>query len=647
MPVVFPIVVALAMVMASCASPPAPTPSPPAATPSPTPSPVATPSATASPNGSAGPAPTIARTIDPMVDAAQITPALNSLAFADSTTGWAAGSGAILRTTDGGRTWRTQLSGSGSLWSLSAVDRLHVWGLDFGGPTGLAPMADQVIRTTDGGSSWTISRVSGGFRQVAFSTDLTGWAVVGGISDTTTAPGRLEETTDGGLHWRASALTAGADSVCVAGPNVGWAASGSGVYRTVDGGRAWTRVAAGPNNAVNADWQAIVRCRGSAAWVLWTGGAAAGSEGYRVTRTLDGGAHWQTVLSQLGDALGSLPTIDAYAGSFAVVSSTSAVFLGWCPACGLGAGSSTRTSDGGRTFAHQPLGGLTGAVLSDITFPDAQHGWIAGSAGGGFLLATDDGGSSWHRAYPSASLRPALDIAFVSPTVGFGLGVMGDGRVVLRTEDGGTTWRSIGRLPADAVVPDREPVLSFVDAHHGWAAVVDGLLATSDGGLTWHDVPGAPPGGVAFADLLHGCAGWFGTASAATSDGGATWVPVTASRGLTACAAGLVDPAWTAAAQPFDPGNLIYLAAIVGPTYAWALGMLGTADQLVVATTDAGSTWTAYHWPVPPDGVGGFGPDGPVRLSFVGPTTGWLFTQFGHLFQTTDGGASWRELAGS
>lgn len=643
---VFPIVVALAMLMASCASPPAPTPSLSAATLSPTPSSVATPSATASPNGSAGPAPSIARTIDAQVTSAPITPALDSVAFADSATGWAAGSGVILGTTDGGRTWRTELSGSGSVWSLSAVDRLHAWGLDFGGPTALAPMADQLIRTTDGGSSWTISRVSGGFRQVAFSTDLTGWAVVGGIGDTTTGPGRLEETTDGGLHWRASSLAAGVDSVCVAGPSVGWAASGSGVYRTLDGGRAWTRVTAGPNNAQNAGWQPTIRCRGSAAWVLWIGGAAAGSEGYRVARTLDRGAHWQTVLGQLGDAPASLPTIDAYAGAFTASSSTSATFLGLCPACGYGTSSSTRTTDGGRTFTHQPLDGLAGASLRDIAFPDASHGWIAGTAAGGFLLATDDGGRSWHRAYPSAALRPALDIAFISPTVGFGLGVVGDARAVLRTDDGGATWRSIGRLPADPVVPDREPILSFVDADHGWAAVGDGLLATSDGGLTWHDVPGAPPGGVAFADRLHGCAGWFGTTSAGTSDGGATWLPVAATRGLTACAASLVDPAWTAAAAPFDPGNLIYLAAIVGSTDAWALGMLGTPDVFVVATTDGGTTWTAYRWPAPPDGVGGIGPDEPTRASFVSPTTGWLFTQFGHLFQTTDGGASWREVGG-
>ena len=188
---------------------------------------------------------------------------------------------------------------------------------------------------------------------------------------------------------------------------------------------------------------------GNGAWVLSTGGAAAGSEGYLVTRTLDRGAHWQTVLGQLGGAAGAMSTIDAYAGSFDVASASAAGFIGFCPACGYGDWSYTRTADGGRTFTHTPLAGLTGASLGDLTFADPAHGWIAGSAAGGFLLATTDGGRTWHRAYPFSTPWPALDVALVSPSVGFGLGVIGDGRAILRTDDGGRTWQAIGRLQAD------------------------------------------------------------------------------------------------------------------------------------------------------------------------------------------------------
>lgn len=613
--------------------------SPPATT-TPTPTPIATPRVTPTPVASFGSTPNIVQTIDATVVAPPVAPALYDVAFADVTTGWASGSGVILGTTDGGQSWQRDWSGSRSISSLVVVDRLHVVGLAYKNLVDILPTADRLIRTTDGGRTWTTTPVAGGFREIAFSSALTGWAVVGGIADSMSGPGRLEATVDGGRHWHAATLKARVDSVCFASSSVGWAASGSGVYRTLDGGRRWSRVARGPNDVISNGWQATVRCGGSAAWVFWNGGAAAGSEGYRVARTLDGGVHWKIVLSQLDDALQALPTIDAYAGPFAAVSATSATFLGWCPACGAGTWSSTRTTDGGRTVTHAPLGGLAGASLNDIAFPDATHGWIAGSAAGGFLLATVDGGRSWRRAYPSTALRPAVDVAFVSPNVGFGLGVVGDGRAILRTNDGGRTWRSIGRLPADPVEPQGEPILAFVDADHGWVAIVDGLLATRDGGRTWHRVPKAPPGGVAFADALHGCAGRYDTV-AQTTDGGTSWAPVRATDGLVACAASLLEPAWALGAQGISPNNSsLSLGAIVDATHAWAMGLLdATPTRGLVVTSDGGGTWTAYRWSSPPDELDDF-----VRVSFVSPATGWVFTRFGHLFQTTDGGGTWREI---
>jgi photosystem II stability/assembly factor-like uncharacterized protein len=572
------------------------------------------------------------------------------VAFVDIPTGWASGSGVILGTKDGGSTWLPEWSGRQSISSLSAVDRLHVWGLMDQSFGGLSSNADRLIRTADGGRTWSITKVSGGFRQVDFSTDSTGWAIVGGVSDTTSGPGTLETTIDGGRHWRPSVLARKVDSVCFSGSNVGWAASGSGIYRTLDGGRRWTRVSGGPNDVANAGWQATVECRGSSAWVFWNGGAGLGSEGYRVARSLDYGAHWKTVLSQHDDAL-NLPNIDAYAGPFAATGSRSATFLGLCPACGYINWSMTRTTDGGRTVSHAPLGGLRGAALYAITFPDAEHGWIAGAEAGGFLLSTDDGGRTWRRSYPSKATRPAVEIAFVSTTLGFGLGVVGDNREILRTDDGGVTWRTVGRLPVEPIEPDTNPTLSFVDALHGWVAIADGLLMTTDGGQSWRRVPGASPGGVSFADARHGCAGLYYAGAVATVDSGATWAPVDAGRGLAACAASLLDPAWMTAAEPFDPGNLLSIGAVLDTNHAWAFGMLapaqrgGATEQFgIESTADGGTSWTAYRWPTDPNGNGGLSIDPLVCLSFVTATTGWALTLFGRLYQTKDRGATWTEL---
>jgi photosystem II stability/assembly factor-like uncharacterized protein len=85
--------------------------------------------------------------------------------------------------------------------------------------------------------------------------------------------------------------------------------------------------------------------------------------------------------------------------------------------------------------------------------------------------------------------------------------------------------------------------------------------------------------------------------------------------------------------------------AIVDADHAWAVGSLDLDHFGVVATIDAGRTWTGYRWPVAPDGTGGIGPDTLVRATFVSPTMGRIFTRFGRLYETTDGGVSWQEIS--
>ncbi len=622
----------------SVAPPTASTPTPSVAVATSSPSSSSTPLPISSPEGSPGQGPPGALTVDATVQAAALPPALFSVVFINTASGWAGGTGVILGTTNAGSTWRTEWMGTTSIQSLTAVDRAHVWGLGYGQ---LSPTADELVRTIDGGRHWTTTRLSGGFREIAFTTDQIGWAVVGGVTDTTTGPGRLEETLDGGAHWRASDLTAGLESVCFASPSLGWAASGAAVYRTTDGGRRWTQVERGLNDATNAGWLATVTCQGESAWVLSTGGGGGGSEAYLVTRTLDRGVHWGTVLAQPLSSSSTLPAIDSYAGSFAPISGTAAEFLGWCPGCGYGEWSFVRTADGGRTFIHAAIEGLTGASLGQITFADATHGWIATNAAGGSLLATSDGGRTWHRGYPSSARWPATDVAFVTASLGFGLGVVGDGRTLLRTTDGGLAWQAIAQVPADPFSFDRDPVIDFSDPVHGWVATTQGLYASVDGGLTWRRVPGAPLGGVAFSDNLHGCAGSFDTPAAMTTDGGRSWAPANATRGLVACAASLLDPSWTAPVQSFDPGNLLTIGAIVGPAHAWAYGLLDANRVGLETTTDGGSSWTAFRWPGWPDPSSS---DTLRAISFVSPTDGWAFTLFGRIFATHDGGTTWLEL---
>ncbi len=654
-------VLIVAMVVASCGS--SSTPKPTATRPYPTPAAVG---ATASPiagtptspgvSGGPGPSASIGPPVDvvathvAVVRQAPHPPALDAVAFADSAHGWAGGTGVILGTSDGGSSWRTEWTGSGTVLSLSAVDARHAWALVGapGGAMGYPGIGRQLLRTTDG-THWSPVGPGTPLHVIDFTSAADGWAIASASSDAS-LPGELLETADGGTSWQRGPLTPLVQSACFSGMALGWAANGSAVYRTTDAGASWTKVATGPNDRNNPHWYATLHCSGDTAWVLFIGGGAMNQQAYLGERTLDAGAHWQTLLSDpfFPRSPNGTTSIDAYSGPFAVASSRDAGFLGSCPACGAGSWSFTRTANGGPTFTHAPLVGTDGAVLDDVAFADPLHGWIAGSIpdGGGFLLASGDGGATWHPAYPSVAPSPAIGVSFVSPTVGFGIGVLGDGRVVLRTDDGGSTWQQVGRLPADPEEFSQDHVLWFLDAYHGWGTTQSGLLTTSDGGRTWSPVPGALPehpgpsdAGVAFVDVQHGCVGDVESAMA-TSDGGRTWVAATAPAGVLACAAGLVDPRWVRLGQPPGSADQFVLDAVLPGGVAVGHGYIDGPPGVVV-THDGGSTWTAELWPSGPNGVGY---QGLLPVSYVSPSEGWFLGLVGQLYRTCDGGASWTQI---
>lgn len=607
--------------------------------------------AAGTPGASVGLGIDIVATADAVVRTTPQPPPLDAVAFADRAHGWAGGAGVILGTGDDGATWQTEWSGSGTIVALAALDASHAWVLvATGSPgTGAGVAGDGLLHTIDG-AHWTMLRLPQSLLSVVFTGPTTGWAVQAPHSGSAT-PQPLLETTDGGRTWQRAPLGTPVQAVCFAGPEIGWAASGSAILRTLDAGRSWTKVASGPNNAINPAWQATLHCAGGAAWALFVGGAGMSHQEYLAERTLDLGAHWETVLAEpyFPVAPPSTAEIDAYPGPFGLAGPAQAGFLGWCPACGFGSWSYTRTADGGRSFAHQRLSGLDGATLAAIAFADPAHAWIAGSAaGGGFLLASADGGATWRRAYPATGAGPALDMSFVSASVGYGLGAIGDARAILRTDDGGTSWREVGRLAADPVARDIDPVLWFADPQHGWAVTQGGLLATGDGGSSWTRVTGALPAtlphltqdGVAFADPQHGCVG-NPQYAVATSDGGRSWRPADASHGVLACAAAVMDPRSGKTAALFGPGQDLTLDAILPGGTAVAGGFLADQRLGIAISSDAGATWSASRWPAEPNDLG---LEGILPVSFVSASQGWALGLVGRLYRTADGGASWQEL---
>lgn len=92
------------------------------------------------------------------------------------------------------------------------------------------------------------------------------------------------------------------------------------------------------------------------------------------------------------------------------------------------------SSDDGKTWSQSIT--PTRAMLTCVSFADAQHGWAAGHDG--VIIATADGGSTWTRQDDTRDLDTVyLDIVFLDASRGFVVGAYGK---FLETADGGKTW---------------------------------------------------------------------------------------------------------------------------------------------------------------------------------------------------------------
>ncbi len=342
----------------------------------------------------------------------------------DDSHGWASGSGGIEATVDGGSTWSLQygatpqdkasvvLTGIGA---LDFLDRDQGWAVDGG----------SLIETSDGGAIWTsVGKPDAlhGASQLRFFDRRHGWSIVTqepcSISSGCTDEGSLLSTSDGGLTWTQSSLHDSVLAMCWENPMVGWAGGSPLLYATTDGGITWRSISlpgfyprpADPNQGAGTIISDIA-CFGQTAWVFGAQGVAAGSEGFTVDRTLDGGAHWQPVLGGAGGS--GLTRIDDYAGPIAAPTAEAAYFVGFCPMCTPVETSISSTKDGGSTFQHfqvNPNVPDSGLAPSAVSFSDPEHGWILGAQDSpgrpatGEIYATTDGGKTWHLEYQSPLL---------------------------------------------------------------------------------------------------------------------------------------------------------------------------------------------------------------------------------------------------
>ena len=227
--------------------------------------------------------------------------------------GFAAGTGgALLRTADGGRTWKKVATAPhGDLLGLHFASAADGWTL----ANDRVAVAGTVERTTDGGATWTPQTTAPGtFLYAVDSVGKDVWVAGGDPSagpllggERVSGDGVLLHSPDGGATWETQWGGGAADlrlnDVDMLDDQTGWAvgdataAQHAIVLRTTDGGASWTAQYPGD---VTFDLAAVHVLDAQTAWAV--------GDGEQVLRTSDGGATWTTTR---GDVVGPVTRVQS------------------------------------------------------------------------------------------------------------------------------------------------------------------------------------------------------------------------------------------------------------------------------------------------------------------------------------------------
>ena len=281
------------------------------------------------------------------------------------------------------------------------------------------------------------------------------------------------------------------------------------------------------------------------------------------------------------------------------------------------------TSDGGATWTKTTMKGRVN--LTSVSFADTEHGFASGNwwtsedigKAGPLLFSTSDGGATWKKSRVLAGVNGEMDhVVAIDADTACAVGCTSEMEhygVVVRTTSGGSSW--LTQLKQSGNKTTVLTGVDFFDADTGWASGYGAhsghgvVLATTDGGATWRKQM-TPQSAwltkICFADAQHGWA-CADKSVLRTTDGGATWAKVAVVRG-----------------RDKDIEDVYF----VDVQHGWAVGASGT----IWASADGGATWTAQT-----SGVKSV----LLAVAFVSAEQGWVVGEDNVVLKTADGGATW------
>lgn len=316
------------------------------------------------------------------------------LKFVSSNVGWIAGNGFILKTIDGGNTWRKVYSGNQKILQIEAIDSEYEIAAT---PTGL-------LYSHDEGDNWLYENVDFGPGK-------------GQINQVILADEHIAHILKDGVIYKFNLedhsslkenLPTYVDSIYFVSADLGFASCGNTVWKTTDSGKLWTKIYTAPveNNHTYHGWKSIIQ--GSSAknlWLLVYGGAYGMSqEGYVAFQSSDSGNQWLPFFDE-GYFSPAYPHIHPkvpsselqmfFTGPFTVVKPQYAYFLGWNANNGNNIVIMTNSSGSWKSYRVQGFKDYT-QVSVNISFSSPLNGWIVeNDRDKSELLKTNDGGRKW------------------------------------------------------------------------------------------------------------------------------------------------------------------------------------------------------------------------------------------------------------